>query len=475
MLRNKDGVSSVIATVFIILLSILGVVILFNLILPSIKTNLDDVSSDKVDISIETDGGYTVWDETNKLVKVQIKRGQDNLSLDALHFKFFKGGNSLNQSSEDVPLSGQSKTYSFTLGDFGKPELVTVSPIVGGTENPISSQGEVGELAKSGRRLGDGAVSSSDVDNSVYVVDNCFGDSDSDGFWEICTCNDLQRVGLDSLTLSKNYTLQNNIDCSETINWNSGKGFKPLGTDSLPFKNIFDGNGKIIKNLYIYRLQEDNIGLFGKIFNNSLIENIGLTGVNITGEINVGSLVGFQRDYSNVEEVYSTGEVKGTSNVGGLIGSQQVTSFLSNSYFVGNVNGESSVGGLIGSQQITSFLSNSYFVGNVNGESSVGGLIGTQQDHSDISYSYFVGNLTGNDYTGSLVGFQEYFSNIYDSYWNNISSNPEVCLGSNACWDCTAVQDNEDYFYDNSNEPMNSYWDFTSIWKENSEDFPSLN
>ncbi len=50
-----------------------------------------------------------------------------------------------------------------------------------------------------------------------------------------------------------------------------------------------------------------------------------------------------------------------------------------------------------------------------------------------------------------------------------------MCLGSNACWDCTAVQDNEDYFYDNSNEPMNSYWDFTSIWKENSEDFPSLN
>ena len=41
------------------------------------------------------------------------------------------------------------------------------------------------------------------------------------------------------------------------------KGFKPIGNSSNYFSGTFDGNTKKIKNLYINRSAENNIGLFG--------------------------------------------------------------------------------------------------------------------------------------------------------------------------------------------------------------------
>ena len=43
----------------------------------------------------------------------------------------------------------------------------------------------------------------------------------------ISTCEELQLV-----TNSFNYYLENDVDCSDTINWNSGQGFAPLGFNS---------------------------------------------------------------------------------------------------------------------------------------------------------------------------------------------------------------------------------------------------
>ncbi|MEM4719771.1 MAG: hypothetical protein QXG18_02830, partial [Candidatus Pacearchaeota archaeon] len=49
-------------------------------------------------------------------------------------------------------------------------------------------------------------------------------------YYPISNCQQLQNI---SLNLSANYFLTNDIDCSATISWNSGEGFRPLGNNSV--------------------------------------------------------------------------------------------------------------------------------------------------------------------------------------------------------------------------------------------------
>ncbi|HDI12511.1 MAG TPA: hypothetical protein ENF64_00165, partial [Hadesarchaea archaeon] len=43
--------------------------------------------------------------------------------------------------------------------------------------------------------------------------------------------------------LSAHYALGNDIDASDTVNWNGGAGFEPVGTDDNPFTGDLDGCG----------------------------------------------------------------------------------------------------------------------------------------------------------------------------------------------------------------------------------------
>ena len=47
--------------------------------------------------------------------------------------------------------------------------------------------------------------------------------------------------------LSANYVINNDIDCSDTVNWNSGNGFVPI----YVFAGTFDGQGYKIAGLFI--------------------------------------------------------------------------------------------------------------------------------------------------------------------------------------------------------------------------------
>jgi len=60
--------------------------------------------------------------------------------------------------------------------------------------------------------------------------------------------------------LSEDYVLGNDIDASNTINWNSGAGFVPVGTLASSFMGSFDGNGFTITGLYINRPSTDYDG-----------------------------------------------------------------------------------------------------------------------------------------------------------------------------------------------------------------------
>ena len=68
------------------MLAVLAVTLLFTFITPLVQDNLQESVREPVRLDIETEGGYTFWDETNQLLKVQVRRGNDDNNLQAINF-----------------------------------------------------------------------------------------------------------------------------------------------------------------------------------------------------------------------------------------------------------------------------------------------------------------------------------------------------------------------------------------------------
>lgn len=134
---------------------------------------------------------------------------------------------------------------------------------------------------------------------------------------------DLQSIGA---RLSESFALSQDIEAAETgaNNWKDDKGFEPLREGRMSFSGDFDGNGYSIKNLFINRNNENDVGLFGEcgksdILHNT-IENLTLENFNITGDHYVGSLAGFAAhcDLLNITVVNPI--IKSRDVAGGLVG-----------------------------------------------------------------------------------------------------------------------------------------------------------
>jgi len=206
-------------------------------------------------------------------------------------------------------------------------------------------------------------------------------------------------------------------------------------------------------------------GLVGNNWNGT-IKNSYSTG-SVSGTEKVGGLVG--RNVGTVSKSYSTGSVNGSNYVGGLVGynglyynNNYYPGTVSNSYSTGNVNAYgNNVGGLVGFNR-DGIIKNSYSTGNVNAYgNNVGGLVGFNDDGTTISDSYSTGSVSGTDRVGGLVGYN-YYGAVSNSFYNNHAGNPSNCFGYGS-GDCTAIQDNEAYFYIINNEPM-AQWNFNSVW-----------
>jgi len=117
----------------------------------------------------------------------------------------------------------------------------------------------------------------------------------------------------------KFYTVQNDIDATATVTWNSWTGFSPIGTDTAPFAGFFNGNGKVISNLAIMRPARDKVGLFGVIGGGGLVKDISLIGVSVTGSNFVGGLAGHNSG-GIISGCSTIGMVSGVVAIGGLVG-----------------------------------------------------------------------------------------------------------------------------------------------------------
>ncbi|MEI7718296.1 MAG: hypothetical protein WCI72_00380 [archaeon] len=219
-------------------------------------------------------------------------------------------------------------------------------------------------------------------------------ESVNNGYNKVHNCVELQNM---SANLTANYELANDIDCSDTINWNSGAGFKPIGNITSPFTGNFNGNSFIISNLKIdLPLSSSWVGLFGRFAGN--ISNVGLININISGGQLVGGLVG--QSSGIISNSYTTGKVNGyVGNIGGLVG-QQAGGVISNSYSLAEViSANYGCGGLVGNLN-SGTISNSYSAGSVSCSSSIGGFIGIK-DGGEVYKSFYNNETSGlNDNDG---------------------------------------------------------------------------
>ena len=205
--------------------------------------------------------------------------------------------------------------------------------------------------------------------------------------------------------------------------WNDSAGWKPIPSSSYAnYYAAFDGNRYTIANLYIDRPDaEYPIGLFG-VFARSLkhgaaIRNVVLDGVDVTGNDDVGGLVGL--NYGTISGSTVSGTVSGNDYVGGLVGwNDRATTYFSdgrvetregtitNSAASGTVSGNDNVGGLVGLNY--GAISDSETSGDVSGNDNVGGLAGWNARANNIvgtiSNSTAEGDATGRFYVGGLVG-----------------------------------------------------------------------
>lgn len=263
--------------------------------------------------------------------------------------------------------------------------------------------------------------------------------------YEITNCTQLQDMNLD---LTRNYVLMNNIDCSDTINWNGGEGFIPIANFSdcygecVPnqFSGSLDGQGYNITDLFENRTDYRGGSLIGWLTGE--IKNVGVTGNIICESIGcdyTGGLAGISYPTGKISNSYFIGNVQsGIEFVGGLVGDFS-GELMNNSYFIGNVISPSDttgVGGLagnVGAGDTSTKIINSYATGNVTGGDGTGGLAGFLYTNMLIENSYFIGNVTGNFNVGGLVGNN--LGTITTSYAtgnvNNIANNGGGLVGYN--------------------------------------------
>jgi hypothetical protein len=293
------------------------------------------------------------------------------------------------------------------------------------------------------------------------------GDGSSSSPYEIRTASDVQAMQED---ISANYIVVNDIDASGTVNWNNGQGFNPIGDNDVSFTGSLDGQNHTISNLSINRLDDNYVGLFGAIDAGVEVKNVGVINVNITGEQNVGGLVG--ENQGTVSNSYSTGNVTGEIDyVGGLVG-ENYNGNISNSYSTGNVTGNNMVGGLVGENYNGNNISNSYSTGNVSGESYVGGLIGYNYDGT-VSNSYSTGNVSGEEEVGGLVG-ENYYGTVSNSYWNSDSTITENSTDVSTDNTKSGVPLTTSQMQGSSASSSMSGFDFTDTWSTVEGDYPEL-
>ena len=192
--------------------------------------------------------------------------------------------------------------------------------------------------------------------------------------------------------------------------YNNGQGWQPIGTDDVtPFIGVFDGNGHIIKGLYVNILKTNKYiyaGLFG--YNEGTIKNLGMldgsvsaTAPSAPSSFYAGGIAGW--NYGTISNCYNAGSVSASSSsssAGGIAGYNDGTGTISNCYNTGSVSASTSsygdcsiypycdsyAGGIAGQNYGT--------ISNCHNAGSASSSVSASSSHSS-SYSSYSGGIAG--------------------------------------------------------------------------------
>ena len=251
---------------------------------------------------------------------------------------------------------------------------------------------------------------------------------------------DLALFGADKdAGLTTQYRLEMDIDATRTRKWKDGDGktvgFDPIGGD---FTGGLDGNGKVVRGLFIDRTGDD-IGLFSKIITDGglAVSGLGVEEAEIRGGNGVGIIAGGATD-SSFSEVWTTGKVVGSGqDIGGLIGvfsgNTNLAGTIMMSWSAADVEGNGgNVGGLTGlnhSDSVSVNLDDNWAAGDVRGSQDVGGFSGSSSGviyNRNWSSGAVFGGLPSGGFAGSnVLGGDEY--NF--AYWNDDTRNVSTSGG----------------------------------------------
>lgn len=274
------------------------------------------------------------------------------------------------------------------------------------------------------------------------------------------------------------YILLNDIDASETAEWNDGEGFVPVGNfDDGYFSGALYGNGYTIDSLTVnmpYPTGSYKGSLFGIIGATGYVEKVHLTNVNITGHGYIGGFVGYNSG-GIISTCSVTGSVyidedRGGDYIGGFVGYTSVSSgYIWRCWSEVNIIAEGELGNLFGG--FVGFhnkgtIKDCYAIGDVpepelNGKS--GGFVGWGGNDAAIENCYSIGEVTGDGFfIGGFSGWL--YGTATNCFWDKETSGQES--GENAIDKTTAEMKKEETFID---------WDFTFVWRIiEDETYPSF-
>ncbi len=279
------------------------------------------------------------------------------------------------------------------------------------------------------------------------------------------TATQLQDI---STNLTGSYALGKDIDASDTINWNSGAGFLPIGTAGSQFSGNLDGLNHTIDSLYINRPTLGYAGLFG-VANSGTINNVGVTNLYLYsggdpgGNQGLGGIVGYFGG-GTLDNVFVTGTIIqtpsalcGSCGQGGLVG-VMINGTVLNSYNAASLTSPLfGVGGLVGSES-DGTIRNSYNSGHIHAFFEAGGLVGGLGGATGgtIYNSYNIGEVTSDVSASGLVGHAFPNTIVENSYASGPVSGGVVSYGLIGTFDSGAIVNNSFWDIDTTGQSQSN-------------------
>lgn len=380
------------------------------------------------------------------VVSDQVAMNQ-NLVVPAGSYLFTLDEYTLTYSLQEIDITPDpvviSDQMDVTPGEFGDPINIVVSGIdtptkvevVGGryqigsaaytSESGVVSNGDTVRLQPQSPEFYHDSVDvsltigASTIDFTVTTGSRPDYDLDDDGLIEINRLKDLDEIrnnldgsmlygrsdGCPELGGCTGFELTTDLDFDtngsgthdeEDLFYNNNLGWIPIGSVEFPFTADLEGNGHVIRNLFINTTNSaiQEYGLFGGVSGTS-IRRLVLTGdstfsgINVTSDVSVevGSVAG---EASNIilESVFSTVPItvdlpSASGNIGGLIGTTRLFARINQSAYTGSisVSGDSTGrhGGFVGDGRNDTQVNNSFSTASVVSNSSfAGGILGRE-------------------------------------------------------------------------------------------------